>query len=58
MRCVYLNCREPGIWQDEDGEPGEVYCGAHLIYVDDESAQKRTDFADEYKRDADREARS
>lgn len=55
--CSYLNCREPGIWVDEDD--GRKYCGAHLIYVrpvdDDESRQKRRDFADEYARDAARE---
>lgn len=56
--CGYLGCQSYGIWQDMDD--GRVYCGAHSCIVvdrpDDESAQKRKDFADEYKRDADREA--
>lgn len=29
--CSYLNCREPGIWRDEDDD--RLYCGAHMIYV-------------------------
>jgi hypothetical protein len=31
-RCIFLNCREPGVWSDEDS-PNDVYCGAHQIYV-------------------------
>lgn len=58
--CEYLGCRSYGIWQDVD--TGKVYCGAHSCVVIDEgedpSIEKRRDFADEYKRDADREARS
>lgn len=29
--CTFMNCREPGIWRDEDN--GRLYCGAHVIYV-------------------------
>lgn len=57
-RCDYLGCRSYGIWQDTDD--GRVYCGAHSCIVidsgDDESAQKRKDFSEEYARDAEREA--
>ncbi len=58
--CAHLGCTSFAIWEDVD--TGTMFCGAHAVLVidsgDDESKQKRADFADEYKRDADREARS
>ena len=57
-RCAYLGCRSYGIWKDMDD--GREYCGAHsCIVIDtDVTSEKRRQFADEYKRDADREAGS
>lgn len=56
--CAHAGCFRSGTWIDEDD--GRGYCGEHTIFVapvaHDEVAQKRRDFADEYKRDADREA--
>jgi hypothetical protein len=60
-RCSFMGCKSTGIWSDDDD--ARTWCGAHLIYViapaaaEDESRQKRADFAAEYARDAAREAR-
>ena len=58
--CAHAGCFRSGTWIDEDD--GKGYCGEHIIFVapvdDDVTREKRRDFADEYKRDADREARS
>jgi hypothetical protein len=58
--CQHPDCFRSGTWIDEDD--GKGYCGEHIIFVltpkDDEPRQKRKDFAAEYARDAEREARS
>jgi hypothetical protein len=53
--CAHSGCFRSGTWVDEDD--GRGYCGEHIIDVaPPPEDSKRADFADEYKRDADREA--
>lgn len=56
--CAHAGCFRSGTWIDEDD--GKGYCGEHILSVApvDDAAEKRRDFAADYKRDADREARS
>jgi hypothetical protein len=54
--CAHGGCFRSGTWVDEDD--GKGYCGEHIIFVASAPEDtKRADFAAEYKRDADREAR-
>lgn len=57
-KCRYLGCTSFAIWTDVDTD--EEFCGAHAVLVIDEdpSVEKRRDFADEYARDAEREAKA
>jgi hypothetical protein len=56
--CSRLGCGSYAIWTDVDDD--RAYCGAHAVLVIDDAdvKEKRRDFAAEYKRDADREART
>jgi hypothetical protein len=57
-RCQYIACRSYAIWTDVDS--GEQFCGAHAVLRmnsddEDDSKEKRREFAAEYARDAARE---